>query len=272
MNNTRARQGFTRIASAFTLIELLVVIAIIAILAAILFPVFAQAREKARAATCLSNGKQVGLALMQYVQDYDETYPVNNLAYAPTNPGAANSAFLASWMLHLEPYSKNLQIYECPSRRFQTTITLNYANRQVALPERGLGANEWVIGRVGYTAHTGGAALQPIAQAALQRVAETPLVADSLYLLFLDPRRIAAANFGQAWTAFSGPIVNTSANDPATARHAGGSNVIWADGHAKWSHQQNFVQTNPVQYFGPTTAWWTTFKLPVDPLTDTRLQ
>ncbi|HEY3298451.1 MAG TPA: prepilin-type N-terminal cleavage/methylation domain-containing protein, partial [Armatimonadota bacterium] len=62
--------------SGFTLIELLVVIAIIAILAAILFPVFAQAREKARSASCLSNEKQIGLGLMMYMQDYDETYPM----------------------------------------------------------------------------------------------------------------------------------------------------------------------------------------------------
>src|SRR5262249_38734327 len=62
--------------SAFTLIELLVVIAIIAILAAILFPVFAQAREKARSISCLSNNKQVSLGVLMYVQDYDETYPI----------------------------------------------------------------------------------------------------------------------------------------------------------------------------------------------------
>lgn len=68
---------------AFTLIELLVVIAIIAILAAILFPVFAQARDKARQTTCLSNMKQIGLGMMQYVQDYDETYPRQKFFYGP---------------------------------------------------------------------------------------------------------------------------------------------------------------------------------------------
>jgi prepilin-type N-terminal cleavage/methylation domain-containing protein/prepilin-type processing-associated H-X9-DG protein len=75
----------TRDYRGFTLIELLVVIAIIAVLAAILFPVFAQAREKARAISCLSNEKQIGLALLQYVQDYDETYPQEH-------PGTANPA------------------------------------------------------------------------------------------------------------------------------------------------------------------------------------
>lgn len=91
---------------AFTLIELLVVIAIIAILAAILFPVFAQAREKARAATCLSNLNQMGLAVMQYTQDYDETYPMVR---------ARNAQGGYEWRFELNPYVKSTQIYACPS-------------------------------------------------------------------------------------------------------------------------------------------------------------
>ncbi|HEU4753116.1 MAG TPA: DUF1559 domain-containing protein [Armatimonadota bacterium] len=116
----------TALRRGFTLIELLVVIAIIAILAAILFPVFAQAREAARKASCQSNLKQIGSAFLMYVQDYDETYP---------QPGGANfgdygqfwtippdadgtvpsTARLANWANVLQPYIKNYQVLSCPS-------------------------------------------------------------------------------------------------------------------------------------------------------------
>ena len=87
----------------FTLIELLVVIAIIAILAAILFPVFAQAREKARQTSCLSNQKQIGLGIMQYVQDYDETYPYFQMNQAKLTGGVEPIA----WTTVVQPYIKN---------------------------------------------------------------------------------------------------------------------------------------------------------------------
>src|SRR5881409_6940 len=93
---------------AFTLIELLVVIAIIAILAAILFPVFAQAREKARQTACLSNMKQIGIGLIMYASDYDSQYPPSQLG---TN-GAPN---LVSWPQIMQPYIKNEQVFVCPS-------------------------------------------------------------------------------------------------------------------------------------------------------------
>src|SRR3954451_7075248 len=99
-----------RTSRGFTLIELLVVIAIIAILAAILFPVFAQAREKARQTACLSNMKQVGLALNMYTQDWDEMLPPNFTVDRFGEPNAP-----ASFLGSIIPYSKNRNIFYCPS-------------------------------------------------------------------------------------------------------------------------------------------------------------
>ncbi len=99
----------------FTLIELLVVIAIIAILAAILFPVFAKAREKARQSSCLSNVKQINLAVLQYAQDYDERVPVNYY----WNPNRY------SYIMFIEPYVKNSQVFNCPSMTARASVSYN---------------------------------------------------------------------------------------------------------------------------------------------------
>lgn len=114
----------------FTLIELLVVIAIIAILAAILFPVFAQAREKARQTSCLSNMKQFATGVMMYNQDYDELFPITVTHNGTTNSGVGSvytvpEAALAAppaspltrsyWAIAIQPYLKNYNIYACPS-------------------------------------------------------------------------------------------------------------------------------------------------------------
>jgi len=108
----------------FTLIELLVVIAIIAILASILFPVFARAREKAREASCISNEKQIGTALMMYASDYDEELPLAASATADGPPGTLNTI--------IEPYVKNSQIWRCPSdkdKAWQTEgLSYDYGN------------------------------------------------------------------------------------------------------------------------------------------------
>lgn len=109
----------------FTLIELLVAIAIIAILAAILFPVFAQAREAARRTTCLSNMKQTGLAFLMYAQDYDELFPCAGRGANITEPGTTLDMYggvrsgdwleIRFWTGMLQPYIKNRQIFFCPS-------------------------------------------------------------------------------------------------------------------------------------------------------------
>jgi len=114
----------------FTLIELLVVIAIIAILAAILFPVFARAREKARQASCTSNIKQLMLAVLAYCQDYDEKYPADPFAHdfppnwyvvtTPWNARPGSPTYRAAyWASSIQPYIKNWQIYQCPSTSTQ---------------------------------------------------------------------------------------------------------------------------------------------------------
>jgi prepilin-type N-terminal cleavage/methylation domain-containing protein/prepilin-type processing-associated H-X9-DG protein len=101
-NRARCSMRCKTMRHGFTLIELLVVIAIIAILAAILFPVFARARENARRASCQSNLKQIGLGIMQYTQDYDEKYPHRSNA-------------IASWRQIVQPYIKSTQLFRCPS-------------------------------------------------------------------------------------------------------------------------------------------------------------
>lgn len=113
--------------SGFTLIELLVVIAIIAILAAILFPVFAQAREKARATACLSNMKQIGMALNQYLGDWDDTYPWNRFPW----PDETRANFMAgnfhgsqyTWRRAIARYMKNYTAWVCPSNTWAGTVT-----------------------------------------------------------------------------------------------------------------------------------------------------
>jgi prepilin-type processing-associated H-X9-DG protein/prepilin-type N-terminal cleavage/methylation domain-containing protein len=124
--------------SAFTLIELLVVIAIIAILAAILFPVFAQAREKARQASCTSNLKQIGLAVMQYSQDYDGAYPARYFDYCSDTASPCTVQRRVHWTVLINPYVKQTGggdnggsvqgVYQCPSSPITALATTNKPN------------------------------------------------------------------------------------------------------------------------------------------------
>jgi len=114
MCNTKRKSTLRRTGQGFTLIELLVVVAIIALLAAILFPVFSRAREQARKASCQSNLKQIGLALVMYTQDYDESYPAQNMGYLRSD------GYGAHWYDALQPYAKSYQVWVCPTSGYLT--------------------------------------------------------------------------------------------------------------------------------------------------------
>jgi prepilin-type N-terminal cleavage/methylation domain-containing protein/prepilin-type processing-associated H-X9-DG protein len=203
---------------AFTLIELLVVIAIIAILAAILFPVFARARENARRASCQSNLKQIGLGIMQYTQDYDERLPMRQ--YNNSDYGVANS-----WRRVMQPYVKSSQLFSCPSN----TSNTNNADDSTDARITALGgtANEPRF-KVSYTANgtrvnIGGES--PIewgtgsALAAIPSVAQTVLVSES---------REGATEF-----LFNGAVDRYLTSGPAFAGHLGTVNFLFVDGHVK---------------------------------------
>ncbi len=185
--------------TGFTLIELLVVIAIIAILAAILFPVFARARENARKANCTSNIKQVGLGILQYVQDYDETFPTGGWA-AGDNAVYPNGVLSNNnWTMRVYPYVKNVGIFNCPSASDYVWT--------------GAPGNSTV--RVGYNANVAAG----VALAAMQYPAQT--------LMNMD------ANGTGSYLVTQLPSLTGTTRwmDP---RHMDGANVGFADGHAKW--------------------------------------
>jgi prepilin-type N-terminal cleavage/methylation domain-containing protein len=129
--------------AAFTLIELLVVIAVIAILAALLFPVFAQARDRARMSACMSNMRQIGSALMLYVQDYDETFPYIRFHGA----GAQKGTNTYVWKNAVRPYLKNLDVFACPSNPYsRTTPGVPGPNDNGATPSRpGSNSEGWEV-------------------------------------------------------------------------------------------------------------------------------
>ncbi|HEX2999665.1 MAG TPA: DUF1559 domain-containing protein [Armatimonadota bacterium] len=218
----------------FTLIELLVVIAIIAILAAILFPVFAQARESARKATCQSNLKQIGLAVQQYLQDYDEVFPPAN--YKVTGPYGANGSVVTTntvWWALLDPYVKSgvsstiaqvsannegKSIWVCP------TFNTSYPTATPAgQPQRSYVCNSRVFFRFGGVDGFGAVPL-----ASIQYPSQLVMVAPGQ---------------GNAGAADGGDDRNTAVQFDnyrvATGRHHGGANYLLADGHVKWYRAPN---------------------------------
>ena len=243
-----------KILKGFTLIELLVVIAIIAILAAILFPVFAQAREKARQASCLSNCKQIGTALQLYVDDYDETMPIglvgDRTVGDDTYPHhyffiypwvcAAPGTYWSTWMDEIFPYVKNINMYRCPSSANKCAVWFDNNNKQ---------------GLAGYTVNLqlcGGSEDNPAmayTMAQFVRSSETVFICDAMQpgsqtVATMFPALIHYWEGGNAGKAF---------------RHMEGLNYTFADGHAKYYKKMagpglngNMSDGKNCQYWDPT--------------------
>jgi len=212
-----------RIRKAFTLIELLVVIAIISILAAILFPVFARARESARRTSCLSNLKQLGLGVMMYAQDYDEQMPPRVSGNMGSGGSSCPTGYTGGcyWVIEapgrkmlLEPYLKNQQVTVCPSRQ---------ADANVNLPDYGY--NRYLD-----------ESLNPVtALAAIELPSQMILFADDTY----QSRTIYYPSQGRLlWGANYYKIPRQAPTDVNTfepfGRHLDGVNIAFMDGHAKW--------------------------------------
>jgi prepilin-type N-terminal cleavage/methylation domain-containing protein/prepilin-type processing-associated H-X9-DG protein len=223
----------------FTLIELLVVIAIIAILAAILFPVFAKAREKARQSACSSNLKQIGLSTMMYVQDWDESFP---LTYSPT----FTFEWIGNWMYQLQTYSKNQGIFVCPS----DTTKLAVSSIVPGLQGSTYRINGWITNSESpYTSSCSvGAIPKP-----------------SNVIIFMEweiddyPFGLPAQNSADNIRAYIYDQPTKWAARPGM-RHSEGSNYAFADGHAKWYKLSSTSRDIPSRENPAAQVWYWPFE------------
>jgi prepilin-type N-terminal cleavage/methylation domain-containing protein/prepilin-type processing-associated H-X9-DG protein len=205
--------------AAFTLIELLVVIAIIAILAAILFPVFAQARDKARQTACLFNSRQISIGFMQYVQDYDELFPISQ---------SGNALYVT------QPYIKSMDVWRCPSFSGAYTLSASWLPRTRIVT--GWLTNSDSIGGFG------GSPPKPLSSidepAGMVLLAENncfppyddpSITTNTAELGFTSCRDSRQAKYADRWKQ-----TPMDPNGRLGAHHTNGLNIIFADGHVKW--------------------------------------
>lgn len=255
--------------SAFTLIELLVVIAIIAILAAILFPVFARARENARRSSCLNNTKQIGLGLMQYAQDYDERLP-----FSQSYDGTPNSG---RWPKKVMPYLKSTQIFTCPSYTefpVPAADAWNGSGSTYAINEQ---ISTWVTNTppsrslAEITDSTGTSLVVETAQLLTSLVGSADNNDPKTWANHMDKASSIKGNSDWQWTAptrfTGGSSCGSGSNYTCTAsndllrrpvpRHFDGLNVIYMDGHAKWTRIDRFLGPMPGgwPYGDPNNSW-----------------
>jgi prepilin-type N-terminal cleavage/methylation domain len=232
---------------AFTLIELLVVIAIIAILAAILFPVFAQAREKARQSACLSNTKQLGLAFMQYVADYDGTFPCG-LAGPGNGP--------VGWAGQIYPYVKSVDVFKCASDDSFNGNGISYAmnaNMEIddfsssPFTKRGVSETELVSAAktINLFEIYKGNGVNPANPTEKASMAGNGITGSSqawyqlgytsaLYDTGVFGNITPQTEFGVSWITNGYSPTATRNFRAKDGRHNGGANYVFTDGHAKW--------------------------------------
>ena len=195
------------------------VIAIIAILAAILFPVFGRARENARKTSCLSNLKQIGLGFLQYTQDYDEALPLTSFPA----PGS-------SWTEHTQPYMKSLQLYRCPS---DSSARWNNAVAPPASPPftTSYVLNAWFGANKANGYGRLSSVQEPARAVMMSEKADGATTGGDHFHPFRWGSTAADAEEGvAAWT-----WANGTTTELALTRHMDGFNNLYADGHAKWN-------------------------------------
>ncbi|MDQ2733379.1 MAG: DUF1559 domain-containing protein [Armatimonadota bacterium] len=254
------RGRFEQRRGGFTLIELLVVIAIIAILASILLPVFATARERARATSCLNNMKQIGTATISYTQDYDEQYYPHRInTGANTNPliqaaGGSNITPTATdktfWISELQSYVKSYDVFKCPSLSNAWTV-YNPDLAPCTAPgcggvgyggENSYGHNDDFLSPAAPYGSPPGTPAPPVSLSSVPRPASTIMIVDATYY-----------GAGPDVDNQSGLLINNNANDMAYIDAAGAQNRYWMNiGNSKWSW--NGGNTAPAQALvdGPT--------------------
>ena len=202
----RQRSRSVVMKSGFTLIELLIVVAIIALLAALLFPVFARARENARRTACQSNEKQIALGLLQYAQDYDERLPFT-----------ANGAGLEDWFNDIMPYVKSLQIFRCPNAPRPAPVSSDNEFTTYCLPGRDLPSNP----RLTIFKRDG------LHLSQVKQPARTMMLLDS---------RHGSTDYvnGKGASMCQLNVPPESRSTVASTIHLDGYNVAFVDGHVKW--------------------------------------
>jgi len=233
----------------FTLIELLVVIAIIAILAAILFPVFSQAREKARQAQCTSNNRNMSMAAMQYINDYDEfLLPWEQWAGGWGQWGDRHDP-TRRWLVRIQPYMRNIQVFDCPSGGTATVTVITGTGDPEIWGPLGYAWNwafpgTWIGLRIGYgyakrvmgwwDSAAGVSRARSIAQ--IQKPAETLMIGDSAHKDACCNRIVSANACTSGWWCSADWAVGPWDDEKRAryTRHLEGTILILCDGHVKW--------------------------------------